>query len=178
MALQSLNDLKADLDTAAAALNDAFEDSAFPGEMSEIIRHPGHDLRDIGQLFILDGDGQFTTDSNYVDLAYSGVTHSSSKNQRYVVPDMTLVTATIEDAAPADIVLTFNRGISATDSIVLGGESKTIDTITIVSNVVTIVVTVDYVNGNSCSIASGNFTDGLAEVLALTTETVTVNIDP
>ncbi len=90
-----------------------------------------------------------------------------------------LSTATVEDAAQANIVLTFDDIIVSVDGLTLGGDAdpaKIISGIAIASNVVTITVSVDYDNGDTITIATGNFRSNKNNYLALAAEAVTNNV--
>lgn len=179
MAIESEANFKTAIGTAAADLTTALQDTVLT-EPAAIVVDSKHPLRQIDKLFNYNAaTGVFTSDDVYITAAYAG--NTLIKGDTAGVKGnlaLTLTTATVEDAAATDIVLTFNRPIRSQDTLTLGGESKTVASITIAGAVVTIVVTVAYVNGNSISIATGRFEDFTQSLIKLTTETVTNNVDP
>lgn len=178
MALESEANFKTAIGLAAVQLTTALQDT-IKTEMAEVARNPKHALRRIEKLFNLNAaTGAFTSDDAYITSAYAGETPMKG-SQMDVIGDitaMTLVSATVENADPTDVVLTFSEPVLGADNIELGGEAKVIDTITIVGAVVTIVVTVAYANGNVIT-ASGDFERvGLLTGVVLDAESVTNNV--
>lgn len=177
MALESEANFKTAIGTAAADLTTALQDTVLT-EMAAIVRDSKHPLRQIDKLFNLDpATGVFTSDDTYIAAAYAGNPLIKGDTAGVSAPlALTLISAMVEDAAPLNIVLTFNRPIREHNLITLGGEAKTVDTITISGAVVTIAVTVPYQFGNTISVATGNFQDFTQSLLTLTTESVTNNL--
>jgi hypothetical protein len=180
MALESATNFKAALALAAVQLNAAMQDTVL-SEMAVDIRNPFHPLRKLRSLFSFDpATGLWSSNDAYVDKAYAGVYPNSDNRDQMLATDLvaiTLTTATVEDAAKADIVLTFSRNISSALDIVLGGAGsagKTVAGIAIVDNVVTVTASADYANGDVITI-SGNFGFNYLE-LVLADESVTNNV--
>lgn len=178
MSLESQANFKTAIGTAAADLTTALQDTVLT-EMAEVVRNPKHPLRRIEKLFNLNAaTGVFTSDDAYITAAYAGLTPMKGSQMDVVgnVTPMTLVSAAVADADPTDVVLTFSEPVLSASNIVLGGEAKVIDSITIAGAVVTIVVTVAYVNGNTIT-ATGDFERvGLLTGVILAAESVTNNV--
>ena len=178
MALESEANFKTAIGTAAADLTTALQDTVLT-EPAAIITDSKHPLRQIDKLFNYNAaTGVYTSDDTYIAAAYAG--NPLIKGDTAGVkgnPALTLTSATVEEEDQDAVVLTFNRPIREEDSIVLGGEAKTISSITIVGAVVTIVVTVDYDNGDTINV-SGRFQDFTQSLIKLTTSSVTNNVDP
>lgn len=180
MSLESEANFKTAIGTAAADLTTALQDTVLT-EMAEVVRNPMHPLRRIEKLFNLNlATGVFTSDDAYIAAAYAGNPLNKGSQMDVIgnITAMTLVSATVEDADPTDIVLTFSEPVLSADNIEIGGEAKVIDSITVAGAVVTIVVTVAYVNGNTIT-ATGDFERiGLLGGVILDAESVTNNVDP
>jgi len=171
---------KAAAATAAADLTTIWTDTV-DTRTADDIRNPKHPLRQIEKLFLFNAvTGVVTSDDAYIDNAYAGLTPNKG-NPFDVITDpepITLTTATVEDAAQADIVLTFSRTVTHLSGVAIGGAGsagKTIVSTTIVANVVTIVVSADYDNGDVIT-ASGLFNVGGLTSITLTGESVTNNV--
>ncbi len=87
MSLKTLTEVKASLDLAAVQINLALEDTGNAGQISPVVRRPGHPLRRTDQLFIIDPQtGQYSTDVSYVDSAYANPAYATTKNQKIILP--------------------------------------------------------------------------------------------
>lgn len=178
MARISEVNFKAAVALAATQITTFLSDTVLT-EVAEDLRNPKHALRRIEKLFNFNAaTGVVTSDDAYIASAYAGETPMKSNQFDKIsnITAMTLVSATVEDADPTDVVLTFSEPVLSADNIELGGEAKVIDTITIAGAVVTIVVTVAYVNGNTIT-ATGDFERvGLLTGVVLDAESVTNNV--
>jgi len=116
------------------------------------------------------------TDTDYIDAAYLGQfpNKGADINSKVFSNLLAFTTATVENAAPADVVLTFAENITDAVGVSLGGEVKIISTIT-VGAVVTITVTFPYANGDGISV-NGNFRGVSGAVAILTSQVVTNNV--
>jgi len=178
MALESEANFKTAIGTAAADLTTALQDTVLT-EPAPGMGDSKHPLRKIDKLFNYNAaTGVYTSDDAYIAAAYAGnpTIKGNTSDVRGNLA-LTLTSATVEEEDQDAVVLTFNRPIRQLDSIVLGGESKVIASTTIVGAVVTIVVTVDYDNGDTINV-SGRFEDFTQSLIKLTTSSVTNNVDP
>jgi len=180
MTLVTAANFKAAVATAAVDLTTIWTDTVDTRTATEI-RNPKHALRQLEKLFLFDPvTGIVTSDDAYIDAAYAGSTPNKGGPFDHVtdIEPLALVSATVENAEPADIVLTFSRNVANQSNIVLGGDAspaKVIASIAIVTVVVTVVVTVAYVNGNVITL-SGDFRTSDNEVITLTNNTVVNNV--
>ena len=180
MALESATNFKAAIALAAAQLTTAMTDTVLT-ETAVDIRNPKHPLRKLRSLFNFNPKtGVWTSNDDFIDAAYAGKTPSQGNREEMSFTDLvdiTLTTATVEDAAKADIVLTFSRNIGTVANVVLGGAGsagKTVTGIAIADNVVTITVSADYAAAEVIEI-SGDFGFNYLN-LVLSGEAVTNNV--
>jgi hypothetical protein len=179
MSLESATNFKAAIALAAAELTTAWQDTVLT-RTAEEIRDSKHALRQIEKLFLFNpATGVVTADDDYIDDAYAGepVNKGNPFDVKTDINQLALVSATVEDADPTDVVLTFSKAPSSFSGIVLGGEAKVISSITQVGAVVTIVVSVAYANGNAITV-DGNFNNDteLGTPVVLDAEVVTNNV--
>lgn len=163
------------INSAAAALTSAWTDTVLT-EVAEVLRHPSHPLRRTEKLFNFDAKtGVVTTDTAYIDAVYDRGFAPSKGNPFSKITEVVfgLVSATVETAAPSDIVLTFDKNVTAADVFNIL-PAKSISGIAINGNVVTVTVTVPFAVGNVISF-SGEFQNGLNN-LELLSQAVTNNI--
>lgn len=164
---------------AAVQLTTLFKDTV-KTEVAPSLANPHHPLRRILKLFNFNGaTGVVTSDDAYITAAYDGL-FPSKGNQFDKVGGQVLVltTAAVADAEQADIVLTFDDIITSVDAVSVGGDAdpaKIISSISIASNVVTIVVSVDYDNGDTITV-SGNFRGNKNNSKTLAAQAVTNNV--
>jgi hypothetical protein len=179
MALESAANIKTAVATAAAALTTVLQDTVLT-ELAQAIAHPSHPLRDITKLFNFDpATGVVTADDDYIDAALAGAVYKADPFESFAPLALTLTSATVEDAEPADIVLTFNRNIDKHFELTVSDDADpalVVDSIAIAANVVTVTMDGDYVNGDAITV-SGNFL-GLGDLssLLLTDQEVTNNV--
>ena len=177
MALVSAATFKSNVATAAADLTVAWSDSVLT-EVAADIRHPSHPLRKIQKLFSFNAaTGVISSDDVYIDAAYAG--SMPSKGSEFDVLSniaLTLTTATVEDASPTLIVLTFSNIMKGYENLSLGGStSKTVSGVVFAGNVVTITANAAYVNGDTITV-TGNFFGNALNAIQLTAEAVTNNV--
>jgi hypothetical protein len=184
MALESAANIKTAVAAAAVQLTVILQDTVLT-EMASVISHPSHPLRDLLKLFVFNpATGAVTADDDYVDAAIAGAgatLHKPNPFKGHYSPlALTLTTATVENAAPTDIVFTFNRNIDKFDTLTLGGDAnpaKVVASYVIAANVVTVTVSVAYVNGTT--ITCGGHFEGkqdLSSILVASTQVVTNNV--
>ena len=179
MALESAVNFKAAIATAAADITTAWGDTVLT-EIAKPIRHNHHPLRKLNKLFILNpATGVVTANDAYIDAAYAGnfpnVPNGLDKVTKVA---MALTTATVEDAAQSNIVLTFAEPISKVFEISVGGDAapaKTIAGIVIAGAVVTVTVNTDYDNGDVITL-SGRFQGLKLNSIILDDQSVTNNV--
>jgi hypothetical protein len=180
MAIVTSTVFKSNVATAAAALTTALQDDTVTRVALEI-SNPKHPLRQLEKYFTFNSaTGVVASDDAYIDACYAGAAPSKG-NPFDVVADwevLALSTATVENAAPTDIVLTFSRDVANYDNIVLGGAGsagKSITGVAIVDAVVTVTVSPAYANGDVITI-SGDFRTADSAKLTLTDQAVTNNV--
>ena len=180
-ALESAANIKIAAATAAADLTTIWTDTVATHTALEI-RNGKHPLRQIEKLFLFNAaTGVVTSDDDYIDAVVTAGTAPNKGNQFDVVTDwlpLTLVSADVEIAEPADIVLVFNRAVQDQDNVTIGGAGsagKTILSVTIVSATVTIVVSADYIAADVITV-TGDFRTLDNAKLVLKDESVTNNI--
>ena len=180
MALESATNFKAAIATAAADLTTALQDTV-KTELAAEVKNPQAALRRINKLFILDlATGVYTSNDAYIDLAYAGtreIVGAKINGVGDIVP--VLVSADVEIAAPADIVLVFDAPISKSEALAVAGTVTTEKTIIgVVVSVdgltVTITVSSDYIVTDTIT-TSGIYFVGNNQ-LTLAAEAVTNNI--
>ena len=180
MALVTAVAFKAAVATAAADFTTAMTDTVLTRTALEI-SNPMHPLRQVEKWFNYNPDtGVVTADDAYIDQAYAGITPSKG-NPFDVVANfevLALTTATVETGNPRDIVLTFSRDVANASAVTSGGAAsagKSIVSVTIVSAVVTVVVSADYIAAGVITV-SGDFRTEDSAKLVLSGESVTNNI--
>jgi len=106
---------KAAAATAAADLTTILQDDTLT-ELFNDYKESHHPMRGVEKLFLLDpATGVVTSNDDYIDSAYAGNyptsgIESGRESQGTPTP-VTLVSATLETAAPANIVLTFSSSM-------------------------------------------------------------------
>lgn len=179
MALISKANFITQIDAAAAALTTAFSDTV-KTEFALPLSDPRHPLRKVRGLFVVDpATGVYTTNTAYIDAVYDNGAYPTMTTNIDTIGDIAPVfsTATVEAAAPANIVLTFDNNITSVEGVSIGGNSdpaKSIIGVIMAGDVVTITVDTDYVALATITV-SGSFFNGLDQVI-LTDEAVTNNV--
>lgn len=173
---------KAQVATAAAALTTALQDDTLT-ELANEYKPNHHALRRIEKLFNLDkATGVVTADDVYVDAVYAGNTPNKGTEmdgQGEPTP-LTLVSATIEAAEPADIVLTFSEKVfeNPATAISIGGaagELKAIQSVTYAGTVVTVTMDSDFIAADVATV-TGIFFNYRKVSVTLTDNAVVNNI--
>ena len=178
MALVDATTFKAQVAAMAAALTTAWSDT-IKTEVAAEIKNPHHPLRRINKFFLLNGETMVVTaDDAYVDAAYAG-NFPNKGSGLSIVGDVipVLSTATVEDAAPTQIVLTFDAPISGYTGISVAGTvttEKAISNVSIAGAVVTVTVDSAYISTDTITL-SGVFYGGLNS-LTLVDQVVTNNV--
>jgi hypothetical protein len=175
MALESATNFKAALALAAVQLTTAWTDTVQTKTALEI-SDPRHPLRQLEKLFNYNAQtGVITSDDAYVDACYAG--GAPSKGSTFDVQAdwlaFALSTATVENAAAANVVLTFDRDVANASNISVG--NKAISSVVIAGAVVTITVAVAFVNADVIS-CNGDFRTADGATLKLVGESVTNNV--
>lgn len=67
MALKDSTAIKTAIANASIEINLALEDDTVPGTMPDEIKHPSHPIRKLERLFLMDLDGQFSSNDAYID---------------------------------------------------------------------------------------------------------------
>ena len=178
MALETEANFKTQVAAIAAALTIAWSDTV-KTEIAAEIKNPHHPLRKLLKFLIFDSaTGVVTADDAYVTAAYAG-NFPSKPNGLDIVADVlpVLSTATVEDAAPTQIVLTFDAAITGYADVTEGGTlttEKEITNISVAGAVMTITVDSAYISTDTI-LVSGIFYGGLVG-LTLTDQAVTNNV--
>lgn len=143
-----------------------------------------HPMRGMEDMFLLDpATGIVTANDAFIDAAYAGnypnSGRESGRQSQGTATPITLTTATIEAAAPADIVLTFSESIfdNQNDRVTVGGaagELKKISSIAYAANVVTITMDSDFIAADVATVTARLF--GNRGYIDLTDQAVTNNI--
>jgi len=142
---------------------------------------PNHSpLRNLERLFVVNlKTGAVTARDNYIDLSYAGnypnVTSSVDGQGTRTAP--TVSTATLETAAPRNIVITFDAPIYDSSSVSIAGAGsagKSIASISYAGAVVTITVSADYIAADVVTV-SGTFY-GAGTHITLADQAITNNI--
>jgi hypothetical protein len=178
MALESAANFKAAIATAAADITTAWSDTVLT-EIAAEIRNNHHPLRKLKKLFLFNAaTGVVTANDAYIDACYAGsfpnVGTGFDKDANIAI---SLSTGTVEAAAPLNIVLTFNRGVTSFRDLSIGGTvttAKAISSVSISGAVMTITVTTAYISTDTISV-SGTFYSGLDNV-TLADEAITNNV--
>lgn len=176
MSIVSAAVFKTQVAAMATALTTAWKDSVAT-EVAASIRNPLHGLRQVDKFFSFNpATGVVTSDDGYIDSVYAGDTpNKGSQLDITTTVAMALTTATVEDAAPSNIVLTFAENIIEASNISVGGEANTVGVVSIAGAVVTITVGTPYVNGNVINV-TGTFSGQKLNSIALAAESVTNNV--
>jgi len=179
MALVTAADFKTQAAAMAAALTTAWSDTVGTFVAAEIA-HNHHPLRNIKKLFNFNpATGVVTSNDDYIDAAYAG--NYPNKGTDFGVDTklaVALATGVVEDAEPADIVLTFNQAITSVQGLSVGGTvttPKAISSISIVGAVVTIVVDSAYIATDVITL-SGSFTSVNGTQIGLIDQSITNNV--
>jgi len=123
--------------------------------------NPSYVYYDDGITYIRKGvrDGYFVIDIRLTD-DWEGIEDVDWKNLRSLKPEVAtapvLVSATVEDAAPADVILTYDKALDeastpATTDFILAG--KTISLVVVSGTTVTVTVSVAYEYGDTITIS-------------------------
>ena len=174
---------KAAAATAAADLTTILQDDTLT-ELFNDYKENHHPMRGVENLFILDpATGVVTANDAYIDAAYAGGyptgTLANGLQSQGTPTPIALVTATIEAAAPANIVLTFDQSIwkNQNERVSVGGaagELKAISSITYAGAVVTITMDSDFIAADVATVTARLF--GNRGYIDLTDQAVTNNI--
>lgn len=178
MAIVSESTFKTHVATMATALTSAWKDSV-KTEVAASIRNPANGLRKIEKFFNFNaGTGVVSADDDYIEACYDGLIPSKG-NQLNVVSTvaMALSTATVENAAPTKIILTFAERIRTASNISVGGATNTVGDVSISDTVVTITTDTAYVSTDTITV-TGTFTGHSLNSILLAAESVTNNIAP
>lgn len=180
MAKVDATTFKAQVATAAAALTTALQDDTLT-ELAKDFKNPATPLRIIENLFLMDAaTGVVTANDDYVDAAYAGdfpMGQSSLDNVGPPTP-IAVVSATIEAAAPSDIVITMTQQVERAGFLTLAGTAgatKTITGIVTLGNVVTITVDTPFIAADVATVSGEIFGVGYNNI-TLADEAVTNNI--
>ena len=178
MAIVSAATFKTQVAAMATALTTAWKDSA-KTEVAASIKNPTHGLRKIEKFFNFNAaTGVVTSDDDYIDDCYAGnLPSKGSKLDVVSTVAMVLSTATVENAAPTQIVLTFAEAIRTASNISVGGAANTVGEISISGAVVTITVGTAYVSTDTINV-TGTFTGHSLNSILLAAEVVTNNVAP
>jgi len=179
MALVTEVNFKAAIALAAAQLTIAFSDTV-KTEMAPVIKNPHHPLRQVDQMFIYNrATGVVAANDDYIAAAYAGKYPPQNDLEAFVAEEaIALVSATVEDADPTEIVLTFDANVNGIKDLSIAGTvttPKAIQSVSIVGAVVTITVTTAYIFGDTISV-SGTFTGNNLNGVTLAAEAVTNNV--
>jgi len=168
---------------AAAQMTIILQDDTLT-ELFSDYKENHHPMRSMDSMFLLaPATGVVTANDAYIDSAYAGNypmdSIKSGRQSQGTPTPITLTTATIEAAAPADIVLTFSQNIfdNQNDRISVGGaagELKAILSITYAANVVTITMDSDFIAADVATVTARLF--GNRGYIDLTDQAVTNNI--
>ena len=170
---------------AAAQLTTILQDDTLTALANEN-KHPMGAMRQVEKLFTLDpATGAVTSDDAYIDAAYAGEPLNKGKTPIGLggtgpALAMAVVSATIEDAAPSDIVLTMNQNVSLAQALYIAGTvttAKTISSVAIAEAVVTITVSSPYIGTDADIVISSGVIHGTAlNQIILDDEAVTNNV--
>jgi len=145
------------------------------------LQNPHHPLRKWLKMINIDyATGLATADDDYIDEAYAGnfPTKSEGTDKIGETPPITVVSATLETAAPNDIVITFSvnvQGQSLTSIAGAAAAGKTITSITVYENVMTVTTDVAFIAADVVTVSSTIAGINL-NALVLTDQAVTNNI--
>ena len=176
MAIITATAFKAAVALAAAEFTTMMQDDTLT-ETTATLRNKHHPLRSWMKFFNYNkSTGVTTADDAYVDAAYAGAFPNQGTDMDFVANSLlALVSADVEIAEPADIVLVFDKNISTASNIQVGGTANTIVSVTIVDATVTIVVSDDYLALEAITI-TGDFRSIDGGTIILSGEAVTNNI--
>lgn len=175
---------KAAVALAAAQLTTILQDDTLT-ELFNDYKENHHPMRGMAKLFLLDAaTGVVTSNDAYVDSAYAGNYPTSGidsgrQSQGGATP-ITVVSATIETAAPANIVLTLSAAMtdSQNASIDIGGAAgslKKISAVTYNGAVVTITMNSAFIAADVATITGRLFGNRL-NYIDLAAQAVTNNV--
>ena len=181
MAKVSAVAFKAALATAATDLTTALGDSVLT-ELAVEYKPALHPLRDLNKLFILNRTtGVYLSNDDLVDAVYAGnFPGDGMKVDGQGTPTpITVVSATLETAAPRNIVITLSQNIFANSNtaISIAGAAavgKTIVSISIAAAVMTVTVSADFIAADVVTVSGRVF--GNRGHLDLVNQAVTNNI--
>jgi len=167
-------------DLAAVQLTTMLQDDTLT-EVAADFKHRMHPARELPRFFVLDKDtGAVTFDSDYATAFYAGnypqIPHLMNGNAPKT--PLAVVSATIEDAAPANIVITFSAQLQEARFTSMAGAgvgAKTILSVTIVGAVMTITVSADFIMTDVVTVSSNVFGVGYNN-LTLADEAITNNV--
>ena len=172
MALISAADFKTQTALMAAAFTAAWLDDGETAVALEI-SDPRHPLRRVMKYFLFNPTtGVVTSNDAYIDEVYTGEAPIFG-NELDVMTDfpVTLVSAAVADAEPADIVLTYNQAMRTSsvpavgDYVTAGTQSYLVILVVIAGAVVTLTVETPYINGETITLS---YTAGLTPLTTIT----------
>jgi len=179
MAIVSAATFKTQVATMATALTAAWKDSV-KTEVAGSIANPLHGLRRVEKFFNFNSStGVVTSDDGYIDAVYAGETPNKPNALSVITKEvMALSTATVEDASPTIIVLTFDQTITEAQNVSVGGDAapaKTISGISIAGAVVSITVNTAYINADTITV-TGTFLGQRLNSILFEDQAVTNNV--
>ena len=180
MAKVSAATFKTQMATAATALTTAFKDSVLT-ELAGDFKNPLDALRKLEKLFTLNSaTGVFTSNDDYIDDYYAGTPDNKGSGVSGFgsATGLSVSSATLETAAPKNIVITLNKNISDFSHIEMAGAAasgKTIETITLSGTVLTITTDVAFIAADVVTISG--VIDGVElNNITLSAQAITNNI--
>ena len=165
MALITKADFKTEVDTMATALTTAWKDTV-DTRLNGNIYHPTHPLRQLNKLFLFNEDtGVVTKNTAYIDEAFNNnkTLPVGDPFALMAMPLAALSSATVENGAKKDVVLTYDMVLDNTMAVAelkllytVGGNSdpvKAIVSAAFSTTKVTITVDTDYVAGKTITVS-------------------------
>jgi len=171
---------KAAIALAAAQLTTALQDDTLT-ELAVDFKNPATPLRYVENLFLMNAaTGVVTANDDYVDAAYAGNFPMGQNAMDKIGPKtpIAVTSATLETAAPNDIVITMTSQVSKAQAMSIAGAAAAGKTITKVSTlglVVTVTTDIAFIAADVVTVSGEIFGVGYNNI-TLAAQAVTNNI--
>lgn len=171
---------KAAIALAAAQLTTALQDDTLT-ELAADFKNPATPLRAIENLFLMNAaTGVVTSNDAYIAAAYAGDFPMGQNAMDKIGPKtpITVVSATLETAAPNDIVITMSTQVQKAQAMSIAGAAaagKTITKVSTLGAVVTVTTDVAFIAADVVTVSGQIFGVGYNNI-TLADQAVTNNI--
>ena len=183
MALVTNTVYKTQAAAVATALTTIYQDTSASNKVASEIADPKHPLRDVVKLLNYDPKtGTWTSNDALIDAVYAGANNNKGTRtiQSFGEPVAEgLATATVENAAPTDIVLTYNvnvKEIISSFAATVNAAAATITNVAIAGTKITLTLSAAVTAGQTVVVTMGGVEHTDLSQTQLTNQAVTNNV--